>query len=580
MSDSPETAVADQPSAASYAPSVPRWRDAERNHGGRLPGRMLAVLVACSGAVPGLLWLAGRADAATAVFGMAALAAGYAIGLVLLRLLLSAGNPVVAVARAIVEEAGGTRSLIVLVMLLVVGLPILPLVLDGSERLAYRTQFFLAWSLSGASCLLSVICIVLACGSVCGDIASQRIHMTLVKPLGRWQYVLGKWVGIMALNALLVALVGIGIYAFTNALRRAAAEDAADRTAVDEQVLTARRALQPLHPRRDEFDQAIAVATARIEEDDPVLFAKDPERARRQIRNHQIQAWHTVTAGVVSTFLFDLGGTDRIASDVVQLRLKAFSDHSTMDRPEVRFALWLNDRPFPVRQGRHEEIVMPTGSFQTLDLPTESIDENGQLRVTIENRNLLPPGETMPTSIAFDPGKGLELLYRVDTFEANFLRGLVIMWAKLGLLTAAALASSSWLGFPVAVLASLVVYACAVAWGFLADAVDIYTGLDSPQATVVSMVKLRAELFGDRLAAGELWEATKTIGACAADAFLAVIPSFSRYDAVAQVATGRICSTAAAFSCLGEFGIAYPLCLLALACVLIERRDLVSTSGN
>ncbi|MFM8804558.1 MAG: hypothetical protein ACKOK8_11720, partial [Planctomycetia bacterium] len=91
-----------------------------------------------------------------------------------LRRLLTAGHPVIGVARSIVEEAVGTRLSVLLVMLVVVALPTLPLVLDPGERLAYRVQFFLDGSLSGASVLLALITIALSCTSVCGDIESRR----------------------------------------------------------------------------------------------------------------------------------------------------------------------------------------------------------------------------------------------------------------------------------------------------------------------------------------------------------------------------------------------------------------------
>jgi hypothetical protein len=200
--------------------------------------------------------------------------------------------------------------------------------------------------------------------------------------------------------------------------------------------------------------------------------------------------------------------------------------------------------------------------------------------VTIANKNLIPPGDTEPTSLSFVPGKGMEMLYRVDSFEWNFVRGLIVMWAKLAMLAAAGLAAASWLGFPIAVMASLVVYAAAVARGFLADAVDIYTGLDDATPTITSMLKLRLGMLAEKVFKLEWWEAIKTVTSFVADAFLALIPSFGRYDAITEVSTGRLCSLPAALGCCGEFAILYPLLLLAIGWALLERRDLVNLSGS
>jgi hypothetical protein len=562
--------------------AISPWLDAERRRS--LPRswrRWWRPLVVAGSSLAAItLWWLGMRGAAAALTGATGLAVAFVVGIAFIRWLLAGSHGVIAVARALVEEAAGSRLPAVIVLLVVLGLPILPLVLDPAERLEYRMQFLLDWSLSGGSFLLAMLSIALACSTLCGDIDSQRIHMTLVKPIERWQYLLGKWIGIVLLNALLVVLVGIGVYAAATTLRQSRAVDAADRLAVNEQVLTARIATRPEHPRRAEFDQAVEAAVEQIRESEPDLFARDPAGARNRVKSWEVLRWHTVTASKVSSYDFTLAPPDRLSSDVIQLRIKPFCDNASMDRADVRFAVWLNDRPFPLDEGQHTEFTFSSGSFHTLDLPASAIDESGRLRVTIANKNLIPPGDTEPTSLSFVPGKGMEMLYRVDSFEWNFVRGLIVMWSKLAMLAAAGLAAASWLGFPIAVMASLVVYAAAVARGFLADAVDIYTGLDDATPTITSMLKLRLGMLAEKVFKLEWWEAIKTVTSFVADAFLALIPSFGRYDAITEVSTGRLCSLPATLGCFGEFAILYPLLLLAIGWALLERRDLVNLSGS
>jgi hypothetical protein len=426
---------------------------------------------------------------------------------------------------------------------------------------------------------LALITIALSCSSVCGDIDSRRIHMALSKPLRRWEYLLGKWLGVVLLDLLLVSLVGIGVYAFAEALRRSPTADNADRRAVEEQVLTARASARPVHPRQQEFDKAVEGTIMQIRDDDPALFDKDPAAARRRIFNQHIFLWHTVSPDVVSSYLFTGLNATAMRTQVLQLRLQPFADNSKTSAAEVRFALWLNERPFPVKQGKHEEYVLAAGPVHTLELPASAIAEDGTLRVTIANRNMLMPGDPAPTSIGFNPGEGLELLYRVGSFEGNFVRGLLVMWAKLAMLAATALAAASWLGLPVAMLASLMVFAMAIASGFLADAIDIYTGVDIDNPTLTSMLRLRTTLLLERVAKFEWWDAIKTIGSYVADAFLSLIPSFSDYDSITQVATGRLVPVAETAAGVCELGLAYPLLLLAIGWWLLERRDLVSSSS-
>lgn len=568
-----------RPEAANPA-VIPNWFDDESPRGRRRLARYRRPLAAIATiACAALCWKLGHPALAIAIGGAAGLACGMLVGLALLRRLLSSGQPIVAVARTIVEEAVGTRLSVLLVMLVIVGLPTLPLVLDPAERLAYRLQFFLDWSLSGAFVLLAMVSIALCCGSVCGDIESRRIHMSLSKPLRRWEYLVGKWLGVILLDLLLVTLVGFGVYAFAQALRQAPAADNADRRAVEEQVLTARAAARPVHPRQEEFERSVEAAIEQIRKDDPALFAKDSAGARKRILSQHVFLWHTVSPDVVSSYLFTGLERHRLQSKVIQLRLEPFADNSKTTAAEVRFALWLNERPYPVKEGRHEEYTLQAGTTHTLELPSSAIADDGTLRVTIANRNLVMPGDPQPTSIGFNPGEGLELLYRVGSFEGNFVRGLLVMWAKLAMLSAVALAAAAWLGFPVAMLASMMVFVAAVASGFLADAIDIYTGVDIADPTFVSMLQLRSSLLLERIGKFEWWEAMKTVGAYAADAFLSLIPSFAHFDTITQIATGRVVPVSDMAAGLLEMGCAYPLLLLGIGWLLLERRDLVSAQS-
>ena len=564
------------------APGMLSWFDDEAPRGRRrkwLVGLWRPATGLAAAALAGGLWLADRQAAAICILGIIALTIGFFLGIVLLRCVFSGSHPVIGVARAIVEEAISTRLSIVLVMLVVVTLPALPLLLDPAERLAYRIQFFLNWSLSGATILLAMITIALGCGSVCGDIESRQIHLALSKPLRRWEYLLGKWLGVVLLDLMLVTLVGIGVATFAAAQARTPAADAADRIAVDEQVLTARASARPIHPRGAEFEKSVAATIEQIRKDDPALFDKDPARARKRIFSQRIHEWHTITTDVVSSFVFTGLDPKRIQSPVVQLRLEPFADNSSISRADVRFALWLNERPFPVRAGVHEDYTFSTGTVHTIDLPASVIAADGTLRLTIANRNLVMPGEDRPTSISFAPGEGLEILYRVGGFGGNFLRCLCVMWAKLAMLAAVALAAAAWLGFPTALLTSLMVFVTAVASAFFADAIDIYTGLDRRDATLVSMLQLRLGLFAETLQKGEWWEAIKTVGSYGADTFLTLVPSFADYDSVTQVAGGRVVPLAELVFAVLVMGVLYPLLLLCLGWFFLERRDLVSTAS-
>jgi hypothetical protein len=527
--------------------------------------------------VSAVVWFLVRHDwlvAATGLTGITAMAIGCMLGIVGIRLLLRGGTGIGGVARTVVDEALRMRAALVLVVLLILVIPTLPLVLDHSERLEYRVQFFLSWALGGTGLILSLMTIFLACGSVCGDIESNRIHLVLAKPLARWEYLVGKWVGLALFNLLLVGIAGAGTYTFVRVLARTFATDEADRAAIDHQVLTARALVGPRHDRPRDYEAGIDAAIARLEQDDPDGFARDAASARRRIRMEFDYAWHTVTPDMVSTFVFD-GLQPARGEPVVQLQLKPRAHNVEVDLADVRFAIWLNDRPWPLRDGEHVEQTLPSLARHVLDVPTEHIDEHGVLRVTFANRNLVPPGETQPTAITFKPGDGLAILYRTGGFDENFLRCLAIVWIKLLLVAAAGVAAAAFLGFPTAILATLVIYFGALGGTFLRDSLGIYnvvgdSYLGEVGARLQAAVRLASEL--------RLYEAGRMLFGFVTDVTLRCLPAFGDYDAVSLLTTGMRIETGAVLGCLLVIGIAYPTLLGVGGWLVFDRRDLVRPS--
>src|SRR5213594_5201303 len=102
--------------------------------------------------------------------------------------------------------------LVVAVLLLgaVIGLPLL-IKTDGTAR--GFTQILLTYTLTTISALLGLSTLWLACGTLARDIEDCQMQVVAVKPITRWQIWLGKWAGLMLLNAALLALSGASVYA-------------------------------------------------------------------------------------------------------------------------------------------------------------------------------------------------------------------------------------------------------------------------------------------------------------------------------------------------------------------------------
>lgn len=536
----------------------------------RLAGGLLA-----AGALVWLLVGLGWHSAATGVVGIVGMTAGCMVGLAVVRWLLSASTGTVGVARAVVEEALRMRAALALVAALVAAVPILPLVLDHSERLQYRVQFLLQWALGGAGLILGLLTIFLACGTVCGDIDTNRIHMTFAKPLRRWEYLLGKWLGIVVFDLLLVALAGAGTYTFVRMLAATPATDAADRAAVDRQVLAARAAIAPGHESPAEFAAAVAATIAQREKDDPAAFARDAAAIRERIRWEHEWQWHTVTPDMVSTFVFTGLARPGMPAADVQLQLRPRVTNVDVDLAEVRFAIWVNERPWPVQDGRHVEQTLASGATHVLDIPGDAIGDSGTLELTIANRNLVPAGETRATAITFPPGDGLRLYRRVGGFEGNFLRCLAVIWAKLALVAAVGVAAGTGLGFPTAALLSLLVALTALGSGFLRDALGVYNVVADSAAAAAGQRLTEAAELGRQF---RLYESFRMLLGFVADAVLWIVPSFAEFPAVADLAAGLAIPAGRVLACGLKIGVLFPALLGLVGWAILERRDLVRSA--
>src|SRR5882762_1963665 len=100
----------------------------------------------------------------------------------------------------------------VLAGLLLVSVVVLPLLLKDDGTARGFTQILLTYTLSLITTLLGFSTLWLACGTMARDIEDCQMQMVAVKPIARWQIWLGKWLGLVTLNAALLALSGGSVY--------------------------------------------------------------------------------------------------------------------------------------------------------------------------------------------------------------------------------------------------------------------------------------------------------------------------------------------------------------------------------
>ena len=352
------------------------------------------------------------------------------------------------------------KLFLVIAVLLILAVAGLPLVIrdDGTAR--GFTQIILTYTLSAITALLGLSTLWLSCGTLARDIEECQIQVVATKPIARWQIWLGKWLGIISLNAALLAISGACVYGLLE--WRANKLPAEEQKVLREQVLVARGSAKEKNN-----DAEIDAETGRILQErlksSPVETANIPE-VRRQIREQVKADFQLVPPGYSREWRIDLGFAKNFLRDKpLQLRVKFNSANKS---PSGTFdALWQVGVPETTNFWRTETpMSLAPDTFHEFEIPANLFDTNGVMTIVFVNPN--------NTSLLFPLEDGMEVLYPEGGFVLNFARGLGIIFCWMALLAALGLTAASFLSFPVATFFSLALLAIGLSSGTLADAVS------------------------------------------------------------------------------------------------------------
>ena len=161
-----------------------------------------------------------------------------------------------------------------LLLIAVIGLPIL-IKDDGTAR--GFTQILLTYTLSAITALLGISTLWLSCGTLARDIEECQIQVVATKPIARWQIWLGKWLGIVSLNAVLIALSGVCVYGLLQ--WRSTKLPAEEQVILHDQVLVARSSAKPedIQPKIDEYAAQVLAGSSEANAHHQGGFARGEE---------------------------------------------------------------------------------------------------------------------------------------------------------------------------------------------------------------------------------------------------------------------------------------------------------------
>jgi len=451
-------------------------------------------------------------------------------------------RPVIAIARNLIVEIFRMRVLLAFIILIITSYTVFFWWwLAGNEGLAdEKVKTFLSYSLSLCAHVLSFLTIFISIATIARDIKRKEIFTITTKPVSRIRYLLGKILGLLVLNLVLLGLSGFLIYGLARSLQRTEPTTAAERNRMRELVFVARKSVQPVMP--DITQQVLEIVEARVKRKikeqpeyyrhNPVVVKQMRETLIKDNTKRIINAQRTVEPG--KSILWHFTGIEPLDREKGYVFIR-FQQEVSGEPPDAKVInQWLLGPRNPLEHGGRyvepqREAVRTVHEFP---IPVTEVSPEGDLFVVYNNST-----SNRGTTITFPLKTGMELLYVVGGFEGNFFRTILMIYLRLLFLSVLGLAAGAWMSFPVAVLFALVIFIMGLTSGFLIDAL--------------------------RMEAGEIQRSI-------AGTVLQILPQFSTYDPVPHIEKGRVVSSELVRQCL-IFLILIKGGLIALAGYLIFR---------
>jgi len=471
-----------------------------------------------------------------------------AAGLVAVRFLLPR---VWAVARHTLAEALRLKIAVFFIVLMVLGF-VAATTTEGDGTVSGRIQSFLVYSTTLVGLLLALLSIFLS-RSVSEELVGRQMLVLMTKPLPRWQYLTGKWLGVTLLNTLLLALTGTGIYLTVRVMAAQPPLNEYDAARLEHEVMTARHVV-PFELPRDVFRRETDLLFKRNMEEGRYdgIDGFDPRAERDRLYKYVEGRWRNVPFGQYRDFRFSNVLCERDPETFIQVRYKAQAN--TFPPDEVLRTRWIAGDPSRGTRLQTQDRRDVRGRFHTVPFSADTVAPDGTLNVRVVNVNPFYPEEPQFDYILhFEGLRGVEVFFRVGTFEGNLLRALLIVHCKLMFLTAVALLFVTVFSFPVACLCSVTIYVLAAVRGYLKDALGF-------------------------LEEGSVVTVFKTVFTGVLKVLYLVIPDFAAYNPTETLADGRNVTLAWLLLAVLYLVIIGTSAAMLIACLLFHRREVSEVS--
>lgn len=370
-----------------------------------------------------------------------------------------------AVAHNTMAQAVRMKVAVVIVLLLIVVLPVMSFIMVGDGTLHGKLQTFTSYSMSLVGILLCVLTIAMSCYTLTSDLKLKQIFLVVTKPVCRFQIVIGKLLGIIILDSVLLFIFASVVFGLTVSIPRLYNASPTEIEVAGREFFTARIGVSE-EVDEDKIEKAAIKKYQELEKTGELPSGMNQIRALKELRGQELLKERVVESGSQRTWGFEnvrpLEGTE-----IVFIRYK-FRIMGGYDGMEIK-GKWL------VGDHRQQDQLSPgvwdspmyridtsdvTDMYHEFKVPVDAIADDGYISVMFDNYF-----DNMGSVIVEE----MEVLYKGGSFGGNFVRVNLMIFARLIFLSVLGISLSTWLSFPVAIMVCFMVFFVGTVNGFVTD---------------------------------------------------------------------------------------------------------------
>ena len=382
-------------------------------------------------------------------------------------------------------------QLLLLFLLLCVGL--VPTTVGGGTATDF-IRVSLLYSLSGVGTILSLSALWVGCQVMTADIDSYQLHMVVAKPVSRVTIWFGKYLGVLILHLVLLAIAAAAIYGVVLWRFRNSDFPRAERDRIESEVLVGRRVFMPyasttteswgehadyetraLKRRDEKLKNATRPNTSKAAQDRlykeclKEVIAEDSEvaPALEEVKLNDGRTAYRISESKYRTWVYK--DVPRNVERLLYLRYRPYVGKVKSDSQRNTRVWWFIRAPAPKKPApdgaanaedpenspRYWHPVPPAevmaGEFHEIRLLGDKgiVSPEGNVEIRVLNLD-----DKLDKQF-YQPGDGPMLMVEITGFLGNYSRAILVMALQLAMMAAISCALGGSLTLPTAVFVSM-----------------------------------------------------------------------------------------------------------------------------